>query len=60
MQGLHVFDPQATTIIDLESFVHHEHFLRKVDRVLESAFVRELTTNRRVVRGNEVWRIRSL
>jgi transposase len=43
MQGLHVFDPQATTIIDLESFVHHDHFLRKVDRVLESAFVRELT-----------------
>jgi hypothetical protein len=28
MQGLHVFDPQATTIIDLESFVHHDHFLR--------------------------------
>jgi transposase len=43
MQGLHVFDPQARTIIDLESFVHHEHFLRKVDRVLDSAFVRELT-----------------
>jgi transposase len=46
MQGLHVFDPQATTIIDLESFVHHDHFLRKVDRVLESAFVRELTAAR--------------
>jgi transposase len=43
MQGLHVFDPQARTIIDLESFVHDDHFLRKVDRVLESAFVRELT-----------------
>src|SRR5271170_3487617 len=43
MQGLHVFDPQARTIIDLESFVHHDHFLRKVDRVLESAFVRDLT-----------------
>jgi transposase len=40
---MHVFDPQATSIIDLESFVHHDHFLRKVDRVLESAFVRELT-----------------
>src|SRR5271163_4710354 len=43
MQGLHVFDAQATTVIDLESFVHHDHFLRKVDRVLESAFVRDLT-----------------
>ena len=43
MQGLHVFDPQATTIVDLESFVHQDHLLRKVDRVLESAFVRELT-----------------
>ena len=43
MQGLYSFDPLAETVICLESFVPKEHFLRKVDRVLDLTFVRELT-----------------
>ena len=43
MQGLHVFDPRAVVAVDLESLVHQDHFLRKVDRILETAFIRELT-----------------
>jgi transposase len=44
MQGMHVFQSQARTAIDLESFVEEGHFLRKVHRVLQLSFVRELTT----------------
>jgi transposase len=43
MQGLHAFDPQARTVIDLESFVAKDHLLRRVDRELDLSFVRELT-----------------
>ncbi len=43
MQGLHVFDPHAKTVIDLESFVEDDHALRKIDDILDMAFVRELT-----------------
>ena len=43
MQGLHVFNPRAKTEIDLESAVEDDHELRKIDRVLDMAFVRELT-----------------
>jgi hypothetical protein len=43
MQGWHVLDPHAQTTIDLESFVHDGYLLRKVDRILETSFVRELT-----------------
>ena len=43
MQGVHAFDPKATASIDLESFVAADHFLRRVDRILELSFVRELT-----------------
>ena len=35
MQGTHLFDRHAKTIIDLESFVEQDHLLRKIDRVLE-------------------------
>ena len=45
MQGMHVFQPQARTAIDLESFVEDGHFLRKVHRVLQLSFVRELTAS---------------
>ena len=37
MQGMHVFNPQARTVIDLESFVAEDHLLRRVDRVLDLA-----------------------
>ena len=43
MQGIHLFDRHAKTVIDLESFVEQDHLLRKIDRVLDTAFVRELT-----------------
>ena len=43
MQGVHAFDPNAKTSIDLESFVAEDHFLRQIDRVLDLSFVRELT-----------------
>jgi transposase len=45
MQGTHAFDPKARTAIDLESFVADDHFLRKVHRVLEISFVRQLTAS---------------
>ena len=45
MQGMHVFRPQARTVIDLESFVAKDHLLRKVDRVLDLSFVRDLTAS---------------
>ncbi len=43
MQGVHAFDPKAKASIDLESFVAADHFLRRIDRVLDLSFVRELT-----------------
>ena len=46
MQGVHVFESQAKTAIDLESFVAKDHFLRQIDRVLDLKFVRELTAAR--------------
>ena len=45
MQGMHVFDPHAETVIVLESFVAHDHILRKIDGLLDMAFVRELTVS---------------
>ena len=43
MQGLHAFDPETKTVIDLESFVPDDHLLRDVDRLLEPALIRRLT-----------------
>jgi transposase len=43
MQGVHVFERHAKTVIDLESFVERDHLLRKIDRVLDTAFVRDST-----------------
>ncbi len=43
MQGVHAFDPKVKTSIDLESFVAAEHYLRRIDRVLDLSFVRDLT-----------------
>ena len=45
MQGLHVFDPRAVIAVDLESLVQQDHLLRKVDRILKTPFIRELTTS---------------
>ena len=45
MQGVHVFQSQTRTEIDLESFVEDNHLLRRVDRILDTSFVRELTAS---------------
>jgi len=49
MQGLHAFEPKRKVSIDLESFVAAGHFLRRVDRVLDLSFVRDLTAPRYAV-----------
>ena len=49
MQGVHAFEPKTKVSIDLESFVAADHFLRRVDRVLDLSFVRELTAPRYAV-----------
>jgi transposase len=46
MQGVHAFDPKVKTSIDWESFVAEDHFLRRIDRVLDLSFIRELTAAR--------------
>jgi transposase len=46
MQGVHAFDPRVKTTIDLESFVAEDHFLRRIDGVLDLSFIRELTAAR--------------
>ena len=46
MQGVHAFDPKVKASIDLESFVAADHFLRRIDRVLDLSFIRELTAAR--------------
>ena len=43
MQGVHAFEPEAQATISLESFVAKDHLLRRVDRLLDLSFVRELT-----------------
>ena len=45
MQGLHVFEPKTRTVIDLESFIPEDHLLRQIDRIVEPAFIRKLTTS---------------
>ena len=44
MQGLPVFDPKTRTVVDLESFIPQDHLLRQIERIVEPAFIRKLTT----------------
>jgi transposase len=46
MQGVHAFEPKTKANIDLESFVAEDHFHRRINRVLDLSFIRELTTDR--------------
>ena len=46
MQGVHAFDPKAKVSFDLESLVAEDHFLRRINRVLDMSFIRELTAAR--------------
>lgn len=43
MQGQHAFNPHARMILDLEAFVVPDHFLRRVNRVMDFTFIRALT-----------------
>jgi transposase len=45
MQGKQFFDSREKVEIDLESFVPQDHPLRRVNRVLDLSFLRELTTH---------------
>ena len=61
MQGKHVFQPQTRTVIDLESFIPKDHFLRRVDHTLEMPF--SWRCDRRVLRlrtGEALHRSRSV
>ena len=42
MQGMHVFQPQARTAIDFESFVEDGHFLRKVHPTTQTRYCARL------------------
>ena len=46
MQGVHAFEPKAKASIDLDSFVAEDRILRRIDRLLDLSFVRELTAPR--------------
>jgi hypothetical protein len=46
MQGVQAFDPNVKSSIDLESFVAEDHFLSRIDRILDLSFIRELTAAR--------------
>ena len=46
MQGVQAFEPKAKASIDLDSFVAEDHFLRRIDRILDLSFIRELTAPR--------------
>jgi transposase len=46
MQGMHAFERNAKSSIDLESFVAQDHFLRRIDSILSLSFLRELTAVR--------------
>ncbi len=46
MQGVHAFDPKAKASIDLDSFVAKDHFLRRIDSILDLSFVHQLTAGR--------------
>ncbi len=39
---MHAFEPKAKASIDLESFVAQDHFLRRIDSILDLSFVRQL------------------
>jgi transposase len=46
MQGMHAFEPNSKSNIDLESFIAQDHFLRRIDSILNLSFLRELTAVR--------------
>ncbi len=43
MQGRHEYQPKLFVQIDIEKLIPHNHILRKIDRILDLSFVRDLT-----------------
>lgn len=43
MQGLHVYQPKPVQYLDIEALIPKNHILRKIDKLLDLSFVRELT-----------------
>jgi transposase len=43
MQGLQIYQPQLFYYIDIEKLVPQNHILRKIDKVFDLSFVRQLT-----------------
>jgi transposase len=43
MQGLQIYQPRLFYYLDIDKLVPHHHILRKIDRVFDLSFVRELT-----------------
>jgi len=45
MLGRQEYQPKLFTIVDIEALIPENHFLRKVDKVLDLSFVRELSAD---------------
>ena len=43
MQGLHIYQPKPIQYVDIEALIPKNHILRKIDKLLDLSFVRELT-----------------
>ena len=43
MQGVHTYQPKPFQYIDIEALIPQNHILRKIDKLLDLSFVRELT-----------------
>jgi transposase len=43
VQGQHKYQPKLFVQIDIEKLIPQNHFLRKIDQILDLSFVRELT-----------------
>lgn len=43
MQGRHAYQPKLFIQIDIEKLIPHNHLLRKIDKILDLSFVRDLT-----------------
>jgi hypothetical protein len=43
MQGLQVYQPKLFYYLDIEKLIPQNHILRKIDKVFDLSFVRQLT-----------------
>jgi len=45
MQGINSYTPQLFTYINIEELIPKNHILRKINKILDLSFVRELTAD---------------